>query len=158
MLKFKDIRILMVFRCGQYFSLSQSFSLSLSLCNFIILCLTLGPLTSVWCSSFNQEVHILQFWKKSWIIQMILIPPPFFFCFYFSDPFYVVVELPKWLKRWRICLECSKHRFDPWIGKIPWRRKLQPTTVFSPGESHWQRSLVGYSPRGCKELDMTEVT
>ena len=39
-----------------------------------------------------------------------------------------------------------RHRFDPWIGKIPWRRKWQPTPVFLPGESHGQRSLVGYSP------------
>ena len=37
-----------------------------------------------------------------------------------------------------------------------WRRKWQPTPVFLPGESHGQRSLVCYSPRGCKELDMTE--
>ena len=36
------------------------------------------------------------------------------------------------------------------------RRKWQPTSVFLPGESHGQRSLVGYSPQGCKELDMTE--
>ena len=42
------------------------------------------------------------------------------------------------------------------VGKIPWRRKWQPTSVFLPGESHGQRSLVGYSSRGRKELDMTE--
>ena len=41
-------------------------------------------------------------------------------------------------------------------GLIPWRRKWQPTPVFLPGESHGQRSLVGYRPWGCKELDMTE--
>ena len=45
---------------------------------------------------------------------------------------------------------------DPWVGKIPWRRKWQPTPVFLPGESHGQRSLVGYNPWGCTELDMTE--
>ena len=45
---------------------------------------------------------------------------------------------------------------DPWVGKIPWRRKWQPTPVFLPGESHGQRSLAGYSPRGRKELDTTE--
>ena len=39
-----------------------------------------------------------------------------------------------------------------------WRRAWQPTPVFLPGESHGQRSLVGYSPRGHKELDMAEVT
>ena len=46
--------------------------------------------------------------------------------------------------------------FNPWVGKIPWRRKWQPTPVFLPGESHGQRSLVGYSPWGHKESDMTK--
>ena len=46
--------------------------------------------------------------------------------------------------------------FDPWVGKIPWRSKRLPTPVFLPGKSHGQTSLVGYSPRGHKELDMTE--
>ena len=44
------------------------------------------------------------------------------------------------------------------VGLIPWRRALHPTPVFLPGESHAQRSLVGYSPWGSKELDMTERT
>ena len=43
--------------------------------------------------------------------------------------------------------------FDPWVGKIPWRRAWQPTPVFLPGESHGQRSLVGYSPWGHRESD-----
>ena len=46
--------------------------------------------------------------------------------------------------------------FDPWVGKIPWRRKWQPTPVLLPGESHGQRSLVCYSPWGHKESDTTE--
>ena len=37
--------------------------------------------------------------------------------------------------------------FDPWVGKIPWRRKWQPTPVFLLGEFHEQRSLAGYSPQ-----------
>ena len=37
-----------------------------------------------------------------------------------------------------------RHRFDPWVGKIPWRRAWQPTAVFLPGESYGQRSLAGY--------------
>ena len=41
-----------------------------------------------------------------------------------------------------------------WVGKMPWRREWQPTPVFSPGESHGQRSLAGYSPRGHRELDV----
>ena len=44
----------------------------------------------------------------------------------------------------------------PGSGKIPWRRKRQPTPVLLPGESHGGRSLVGYNPWGRKELDMTE--
>ena len=46
--------------------------------------------------------------------------------------------------------------FDPWIGKILWRRKWQPTPGSLPGESHEQRSLVDYSPWGRKESDTTE--
>ena len=45
----------------------------------------------------------------------------------------------------------------PRVRKIPWRRAWQPTSVFLPGESHGQRSLVGYSPQGGKELDTTEA-
>ena len=45
--------------------------------------------------------------------------------------------------------------FSSWVRKIPWRREWQPTPVFLPGKSHGQRSLMGYSPWGHKELDMT---
>ena len=44
------------------------------------------------------------------------------------------------------CRRRKRHRFDPCVGEIPWRRAWQPTPVFLPGESHGQRSLVGYSP------------
>ena len=47
-------------------------------------------------------------------------------------------------------------RFNPWVGKIPWRRKWQPTPVLLPGKFHGRRILVGYSPWGRKELDTTE--
>ena len=47
-------------------------------------------------------------------------------------------------------------RFNPWVGKIPWRRKCLPTRVFLPEESHGQRSLVGYSLWSFEESDMTE--
>ena len=55
----------------------------------------------------------------------------------------------------RICLQCRRPGFNSWIGKIPWRRELQPTPVFLPGEFHGQRSLAVYSPQGCKESDIT---
>ena len=45
---------------------------------------------------------------------------------------------------------------QPWVGKIPWRRKWQPIPVFLPGKFHGLRSLVGYSSWGCKESDTTE--
>ena len=38
-----------------------------------------------------------------------------------------------------------RHRFDPWVGKVPWRRKWQHTPVSLPGKCHGQRSLVGYT-------------
>ena len=55
--------------------------------------------------------------------------------------------------------QCRRHKrqkFNPWVRKIPWSRKWEPTPVSLPGESHGQRSLVGYSPWGHKELDMTD--
>ena len=65
--------------------------------------------------------------------------------------------------RWRLggkesACQCGSHRrpgFNSSVRKIPWRRKWQPTPVFLPGESHGQRSLVGYSSRGCREKDVT---
>ena len=46
---------------------------------------------------------------------------------------------------------------DPWVGKIPWRRKWQLTPVFLPGESHGQRSLAGCSPWGCKRVGLSST-
>ena len=54
------------------------------------------------------------------------------------------------------CRRGQRCGIDPWAGKIPWRRAWQPTAVFLPGEFHGQRNLGGYSPWGCKELEMTE--
>ena len=51
---------------------------------------------------------------------------------------------------------CKGYGLDPWVGKITWRRKWQPTPVFFPGQSHGQRSLVGYGSWGHKESDTTE--
>ena len=60
-----------------------------------------------------------------------------------------------WLSNWttpvpgaqwlRICLPVQETWVNPWVGKIPWRRKWQPTPVFLPGKSHGQRSLEGCS-------------
>ena len=67
----------------------------------------------------------------------------------------IKIGLPRWLSgkepscQWRSGL-------NPWVGKIPWRRKQQPTPVFLPGKFHGQRSLAGYSLWGLKESDTTE--
>ena len=71
---------------------------------------------------------------------------------------YYVVPWASQVDQWqRIHLQCRRHRklgFNPW--KIPWRRARSLCPVFLPGESHRLRSLVGYSPMGCKESDTTE--
>ena len=51
--------------------------------------------------------------------------------------------------------QCRRCEFDPWVRKIPWRRRWQPTPVFLPGESHGQRSLVCYSLWDHKESDIS---
>ena len=78
-----------------------------------------------------------------------------------QSPSAVIVEPPeiKWLSGKQSACRCRSHRrpgLHPWAGKIPWRRKWHPTPVLLPGESHGQRSLVGYSPWGHKELDTSE--
>ena len=68
----------------------------------------------------------------------------------------IELGLPRWLRKWRICLQWRRPRFDSWVGKIPWRREWLPTPVFLPGESHGQRSLVGYTVRGVTKSWTTE--
>ena len=61
-----------------------------------------------------------------------------------------ILGLPLRLIWKRIHLQCGKPGFDPWVGKVPWRRERLPTSVFWPGEFHGL-----YGPWGHKELDMT---
>ena len=69
--------------------------------------------------------------------------------------------LPRWVRCKEPVCQCRRHRrpgFDPWVRKIPWRRKWQSIPVFLPGESHGQRSLAGYSPWGHKRVRHDLVT
>ena len=68
----------------------------------------------------------------------------------------VPLPSPIWVLVLWICLQCRRPGFNSWVGKIPWRRKWQPTPEFLPGESHGQSSLVGSSPWGHKESDTNE--
>ena len=54
--------------------------------------------------------------------------------------------LSRWCSGKKIHLPSKRLEFNPWVGKIPWRRKWQPTPVFLPGESNGQRSLADYGP------------
>ena len=54
--------------------------------------------------------------------------------------------------------QCKRCRFNPWVGKITWRKKWQSTPVFLPRKFPGQKSLVGYSAWGCKKSNITEHT
>ena len=67
--------------------------------------------------------------------------------------------LPRWYSGKVPACQCRRFRnqgFDPWVRKVPWRRKWQPIPMFLPGKLHGQRSLASYSPQGPKESDRTE--
>ena len=68
---------------------------------------------------------------------------------------HVSYRLPRWLKGKEPTCQCRRQGLYPLVRKIPWRRKWHPAPVFLPGKSHRQRNLVGYSPWGCKQSDMT---
>ena len=106
------------------------------------------------------------------IESLSLVNPPAHWLFPLSPLFWY------WAGEWRLCFwfqllcfpggasdkesacQCRRHkryRFEPWVRKIPWRRKWQPTPVFLPVEFHGQRSLAGYTVVS-KESDMTEAT
>ena len=72
-----------------------------------------------------------------------------FFIFGIAPHRALLCPFPSLGLRWkRICLQCRRPGFDPWVGKIPWRRKWQPTPALLPGKFHGLRSLVGYKPWG----------
>ena len=62
------------------------------------------------------------------------------------------VGLPRWYNGKESACQCRRHTVDLWIGKIPWRRKWQPTPVFLPRKFHEQRSLTGNGPWGHKRV------
>ena len=74
---------------------------------------------------------------------------------------YPLIGLPRWHSRKWIhpkMQETKRCGFNLWVRNICWIRKWKPILLFLPGEFHGQRSLMGYSPWGCKEADITEHT
>ena len=75
-----------------------------------------------------------------------------------------VTGLPRWRSHNESTCQCRRHkssRFNPWVRKIPWRRKWQSTLEFLPEKPHGQRSMVGYSPRVAKsrtQLSMSTLS
>ena len=63
---------------------------------------------------------------------------------------------PWWLSGKEFTCQCRSHEFDPWVERIPWKKKQQPTPEFLPEKSYGQRSLAGYSPWGSQKSDTTE--
>ena len=73
-----------------------------------------------------------------------------------SEYVWLIQGFPAGLNRKESCLQFGRPGFHPWVGKTAWRRQWLPTPVFLPGESHGERSPVGYSPWGHKELETAE--
>ena len=90
--------------------------------------------SSLYCCPFSYKGTFGNVWKHFWLSQMR--------------------ERCYW--HW-ICLQCRRPRFDPFVGKIPWRSEWQPIPIFLPGKPRGPRSLAGYSPWGHKELDTTSL-
>ena len=74
------------------------------------------------------------------------------------DIFTELFGLPRWSRRKEFACQCRRLGFNPWVGKIPWRRKWQPTPVFLSEKSHGQRNLAGYSLWGLKRVGCDLVT
>ena len=66
--------------------------------------------------------------------------------------------LPQWLIGKESACQCSRHRFDPWVRKISWRRKWQPNPVFLSGKPYGEKKLAGYSQWGHKRVRHDSVT
>ena len=108
------------------------------------------------------------YWKGMWWLFCFI----FFFVFteihliynvYICVYIHIYTDTYIWVLRWhnskRFICQCRRRKscgFDPWVRKIPWSRKWKPGPVFLPGQFHRQRSLVGYSPWGHTESDVTE--
>ena len=97
-----------------------------------------NPRHSLSLFSFTLPLHHAFRKGKTWMCVV---------CMYMGFPGVSVKNLPA---------NASRHRFDLWVGTVPWRKKWLPTPVFLPGEFHRQRKLLGYSQWGYREPDTTE--
>ena len=103
-------------------------------------------------TSFFSHIHNL---PKCYIHSFPELP---YYCLHPCVTIFItfILGLPRWFCGKESTCKFRRHRFSPWVRKIPWRRKWQPTPVFLPGKSHGQKRLAGYSPWSHKVLDTTE--
>ena len=102
--------------------------------------------------TFNTQGWGLNFWRSSSAWWSVWFRGAVLFCkqrcIYFQ-PCIVIMSFPGGTSGKESACSCRRHKrcgFDPWVGRIPWRRAWQPTPVLLPGECHGQRSLAGYGP------------
>ena len=100
---------------------------------------------------YSQVIFLLSFYKTCWrLIKSSWVVEEITLFFLWKTVIWAEIHLQ--------CRKLRRHGFNPWVGKIPWRRKWQPTLLFLPGKSHGQRSLVGYSPMGSQRVGHNWVT
>ena len=103
----------------------------------------------MWAASPRKRASLIQLLPLTVAFQATLTS------FYLVD---IRLGLPCWLSGKEPTCRCGRHGFNPWVRKIPWRRKWQPIPVFLPGKSHGQRSLMGHSLWGHKRVGQDSAT
>ena len=119
-------------------------------CHFLLqgICPTQGSKPGL--LHYRQMLYCL---SHIYIFRYILLNTYLIIVFEWCFPGDTSVKEPYWQ-----CRRPKRHGFDPWVGKIPWRKAQQPTPVFLPGKSQGRKSLVGYSPWGCRESAKKQPT
>ena len=113
-----------------------------------------------WMLSLKPAFHSLLLPSSRGSLVLHFLPLEWYHLPIWSWRFLLAILIPaRWRSGKEFAGQCRRLRrcgFDPWVRKILWNRKSQPTPVFLPGKFHGQGSLVGYRPWGCKESDLTE--
>ena len=108
------------------------------------------------CTSFLRG-HLFVYFILIASVHALLVLTSYFTDFIFHHHFSNTMASKSgfWLRWESICPQCGRPRLNPWIGKIPWKRKWQPAPVLLPRKLHGWKSLLGYSPWGREESDTT---
>ena len=105
-----------------------------------------------WQFHLLEGICVLRFLLQIFRRIEVILPWWIFVSITLLAPCNSVSESPWWFSSKESACQCRRRKINPWVGKIPWKRKWQPTPVFLPGKSHGWKSLVSYSPLGCKKF------